>query len=61
MRGKNISLVCNQRNGTYNPNKYMKTCGHISLDMAGSNFSPEYIYLRGMDSNVNKTKLSCKT
>ena len=43
-------------NGTYNTNKYMKICGHILFEMAGSNFGPECRYLRCMDLNVYKTK-----
>ena len=34
----------------------MKTCGHISFDMKGSDFGPECRYLIYMDSNINKTK-----
>ena len=44
----------------YNPTSDLKTCGHITFKMLGSNFEPDcrgliYIYL-----DVNKIEVSCR-
>ena len=47
----------NQKYGNYNPTSDLKTCGHTSFEMLGSNFHPDcrdLIYLRYIDSKAEK-------